>query len=135
VWSVKYTVEFRAWFDSLTDEDEIASIRAAVRVLRDEGPTLPRPLADRVKASQYHNMKELRPVGTTIRILFIFDPLRTAILLTGGDKEGQWEEWYAENIPLADRLYAAHLQAIEPEVTARRQADRAARGGKKGRKR
>jgi hypothetical protein len=43
-----------------------------------------RPLADRVKGSRYHNMKELRPPSsgaTEIRMLFAFDPRREAIFL------------------------------------------------------
>ena len=38
-------------------------------------------------------MKELRP-AQTIRVLFAFDPRRTAILLIGGDKRGSWNRWY-----------------------------------------
>jgi hypothetical protein len=58
-------------------------------------------------------MKELRPRGGHIRVIFAFDPRRTAILLIGGDKTGQWESWYEEMVPIADRLYAEHLRAIE----------------------
>ncbi|MEU2602343.1 hypothetical protein ABZ669_35540 [Streptomyces hirsutus] len=30
---------------------------------------------------------------------------RSALLLLGGDKAGNWERWYRDNIPLAERLY------------------------------
>ena len=53
--------------------------------------------------SSFHNMKELRPAGTSIRILFIFDPDRQAILLLGGDKAGSWRRWYDRNIPIAEQ--------------------------------
>jgi hypothetical protein len=59
---------------------------------------------DRVESSLHHNMKELRPgsVGRTeIRVLFIFDPDRRAVLLVAGD----WKRWYDKNIFLADRRY------------------------------
>ena len=46
---------------------------------------------DTVKASRHANMKELRPMGGNIRILFAFDPRRTAILLIGGDKTDRWD--------------------------------------------
>ena len=42
-----------------------------------------------------------------------FDPRRTAILLLGGDKRGQWSRWYLEAIPAAERIYARHLGEIE----------------------
>lgn len=60
-------------------------------------------------------MKELRPVATNIRILFIFDMRRVAILLLGGDKTGLWNEWYDTNIPIADALYAEHLDELAKE--------------------
>lgn len=58
-------------------------------------------------------MKELR--ATTIRILFAFDPKRTAILLIGGNKRDRWQELYAELIPLADDLFDEHLAELENE--------------------
>lgn len=62
-----------------------------------------------------------------------------AILLLGGNKAGQWKQWYAENIPRADRLYAEHLRAIEEEQAAERQGERGGqekiKGKKKGKKR
>ena len=39
-----------------------------------------------------------------IRVLFTFDPTRSALLLLGGDKAGNWQRWYKENIPIAERL-------------------------------
>ena len=63
---------------------------------------------DRVKGSRPHEMKELRPgsAGSTeIRVLFVFDPWRSAILLIGGDKPGNWTRWYRTAIPRAERLY------------------------------
>jgi len=40
-----------------------------------------------------------------IRVLFAFDPRRTAILVLGGVKAGRWPESYVEAVPEADRLY------------------------------
>jgi hypothetical protein len=110
-----------------------------VRVLRDEGPALSRPLVDTLATSNYPDMKELRPRGTSIRILFAFDPRRVAILLPGGNRAGQWKQWYVENIPRADRLYAGRLRSIEEEQAAERQGERGGqekiKGKKKGKKR
>ena len=58
-------------------------------------------------------MKELR-VGT-IRVLFAFDPRRTAILLIGGDKRDRWQQFYVHTIRLADKLFAEHLTELERE--------------------
>jgi hypothetical protein len=42
--------------------------------------------------------------------LFIFDPVRNAVLLVAGDKSGRWKEWYTEAIPAAEALYEACLE-------------------------
>jgi hypothetical protein len=49
-----------------------------------------------------------------LRTLHAFDPRRSAILLIGGDKTGD-DRWYEENVPLADRLYDAHLEQLRRE--------------------
>ena len=87
-------------------------VAAAINLLEEDGPNLGRPLADRIEGSKLHNLKELRPgsTGTSeVRILFIFDPERQAILLTAGDKSGQWSEWYDENIPVAEARFERWL--------------------------
>jgi hypothetical protein len=70
------------------------------------------PLVDTIAGSTIANLKELRPgsVGRSeIRILFVFDPWRSAILLVAGDKAGNWRRWYREAIPRAERLYETYL--------------------------
>ena len=42
-------------------------------------------------------------------------PWRSAILLTGGDKSGDWEGWYRRAIPHAEELYAEYLKEREAE--------------------
>ena len=45
-------------------------------------------------------------------MLFAFDPTRSALLL-GGDKSGNWQRWYKENIPIADQLYPDYTTEAE----------------------
>jgi len=49
-----------------------------------------------------------------LRVLYAFDPRRVAILLLGGDKTGN-DRWYEEFVPVADRLYDAHLASLKRE--------------------
>src|SRR5712692_5538974 len=114
MWDVEYTDQFDAWWYTLSDQEQEA-VTAAVEALEDRGPALGRPFVDVLHGSRHANMKELRPRGGHMRVIFAFDPSRTAILLIGGDKTGQWESWYEETIPIADRLYDEHLRAIEKE--------------------
>ncbi len=65
-----------------------------------------------------HDLKELRPGSTgrsEVRVLFMFDPWRSAILLTAGDKAGDWGAWYERAIPLAERAYTEYLADREKE--------------------
>lgn len=48
-----------------------------------------------------------------MRIIFAFDPTRSALLLLGGDKAGNWDRWYRDHIPLAERLYAEYAAEQE----------------------
>ncbi|QHN28947.1 type II toxin-antitoxin system RelE/ParE family toxin [Gordonia pseudamarae] len=93
-----------------SDDDDAAAVTAAIDYLEREGPTLGRPVVDKVKGSRVHNMKELRPSGTSIRILFVFDPQRQAVLLIAGDKAGEWKQWYIDNIPIAEDRYNMWLE-------------------------
>ena len=61
-------------------------------------------------------MRELRihHRGNPYRILYAFDPRRSAILLIGGNKIGN-DRWYLEYVPLADKLYDEHLSQLRDE--------------------
>ena len=96
-WSIKVTEEYAAWFSALIKEDLTSAVQVAqaVAALREEGPALGRPLVDRIQGSKvHHHLKELRPGSagrSEIRVLFAFDPTRSALLLLGGDKAGNWQ--------------------------------------------
>jgi hypothetical protein len=117
-WSVKVTEEYAAWFTALIKEDLASAVQVAqaVAALREEGPALGRPLVDRIQGSKVHHLKELRPGSagrSEIRVLFAFDPTRSALLLLGGDKAGNWQRWYRQNIPIAEQLYLEYTEQEE----------------------
>ncbi|MDX3497859.1 type II toxin-antitoxin system RelE/ParE family toxin [Streptomyces turgidiscabies] len=106
--------EVRDWLHTLRKDNRATAqlVGQAIQALVDEGPDLGRPLVDRIKGSTLHHLKELRPgsAGSSeIRILFVFDPERNAVLLVAGDKAGQWSEWYRRAIPMAEARYAEWL--------------------------
>lgn len=114
-WEVEFTDEFEDWWNSLP-EDVQESIAHDVDVLEQIGPGLGRPTVDAVKGSRWPNMKELRTQhdGEPYRTFFAFDPRRCAILLIGGNKGGDGR-FYERYIPVADRLYQEHLDALREE--------------------
>ncbi len=114
-WEVEFTDEFGEWWDGLTEAEQ-EDVRAKVNLLRRFGPGLGRPHADVIASSRHANMKELivQHSSRPYRVLFAFDPRRVAILLLGGDKTGD-DRWYEKSVPLADRLYDAHLAALKRE--------------------
>lgn len=114
-WDIEFTEQFEAWWDSLTERQQRA-LDARVEMLAENGPRLGRPTVDHVEASRHPNMKELRASSDgVLRVLFAFDPLRSAILLLVGDKSEHWNEWYRTAVPLADDLYDQHLAELEGE--------------------
>ncbi|MBT2228196.1 type II toxin-antitoxin system RelE/ParE family toxin [Nonomuraea sp. NEAU-A123] len=119
-WEISLHPAVEEWYLAICVSDPVSAdlIRDAIDQLAEEGPTARRPLVDRLKGSQYHNMKELRPPSsgaTEIRMIFAFDPAREAIFLVAGDKAGNWESWYDEAIPLADERFTEHLIALKEQ--------------------
>jgi hypothetical protein len=111
-WEVEASDEFAEWYGAL-DEDESVSVDTAVDMLVEYGPRLGRPYADTLTGSQYPNMKELRVQhrGRPYRILFAFDPRRSAYLILGGDKSGD-VNWYIDALRRAETIYAQHLKEM-----------------------
>jgi hypothetical protein len=115
VWNVEYTDELGLWWDALSEEER-ESVRAGVRLLEDFGPNLRFPYCSGIHGSRHGNMRELRVqhAGRPYRVLYAFDPRRSAILLIGGDKTGA-DRWYEVNVPIADSLYDVHLETLRKE--------------------
>ena len=112
---VEYTDEFEVWWDTLSEyeQDDVA---ATVGLLAEKGPTLPFPYSSGIEDSKYGHMRELRVqhAGRPYRVLYTFDPRRTAILLIGGDKTGN-DRWYKQFVPIADALYDQHMEDLKKE--------------------
>jgi len=114
-WDVEFTDELEGWWNSL-DEDEQASVDASVQLLEVKGPQLPHPHSSGINNSRHSHMRELRiqHKGDPYRVLYAFDPRRSAILLIGGNKTGN-DDWYDEFVPVADKLYDVHLKELKDE--------------------
>jgi len=67
-----------------------------------------------ISTSRYANMKELRGKvdDRHLRVLYAFDPRRTALLLLGGDKTSD-PQWYDKFVPVADDLFDQHLRQLK----------------------
>lgn len=64
-------------------------------------------------------MRELRVqhAGQPYRIFYCFDPRQIAVLLIGDKKTGvNDKDWYKRFVPIADRLYREHLEALEKDM-------------------
>ena len=115
VWEVEVTDQFVEWWTALSP-DQQESVADRVELLGERGPDLGRPVVERIHTSRHHNMKELRAAkGGALRVLFMFDPRRQVILLLGGDKSGQWNEWYEWAVSMADDLYETYLAELRDE--------------------
>lgn len=112
-WEVLLLEPVNDWFLALCKDNPLTAdkVEEALDELAACGPQLGRPLVDRIHGSKIHNLKELRPRvpgSAEVRLLFVFDPEREAIVLVAGDKAGRWSMWYAEAIALAEERYAAY---------------------------
>ena len=113
-WNVEFTDEFETWWSELTvaAQDDIDRV---VLLLEKNGPTLGYPYSSDIKGAKIR-LRELRiqHKGHPLRVLYAFDPVRSALLLLGGDKTGR-DDWYEKNVPIAERLFADHLVELEKE--------------------
>ena len=115
MWNVEYTNEFENWWNQLNEKEQ-TDVAAYVGLLEIAGPNLKHPYSSGIIRSTYTHMRELRiqHAGQPYRVLYAFDPWRTAILLIGGKKTGD-NRWYEKYIPIADDLYKQHLVTLEKE--------------------
>ena len=115
MWEIEFTDNFADWWTALSTIQQ-AALAARIELLQVNGPSLGRPAVDRIHTSRHHSMKELRAdQDGALRVLFMFDPRRNAILLLGGDKSGQWNEWYGWAVPAAEELYDIYLDELKKE--------------------
>ena len=113
MWQVQLTEPFEEWL--LQQGNSLRKrIAAALLNLQHYGPLLPRPYADTVSGSRFHNMKELRMqhAGHPIRAFYAFDTQRKAIVLCAGDKTGD-KHFYQRMIVSADEIFSCHLADLE----------------------
>ena len=122
-WAILLHPEVADWVDSLGEAD-YQQVLAVLDALAVDGPALGRPFVDTIKGSRYPNMKELRPRGGALRMLFAFDPERQAVVLVAGDKSNRWTQWYRENVPIADDRFEAHGQTLSAGSKAGRKSGR-----------
>ena len=112
---MEYTDEFESWWENL-NEDEQESVASYVLLLEARGPMLGYPFSSGIEQSKHSHMRELRVQhgGRPYRVLYAFDPRRVGILLIGGDKTGD-DRWYDKYVPIADKIYEEHLEALKKE--------------------
>jgi len=114
-WSLIYVDEFALWLDNQPEPLQNETL-AYLEMLKERGPQLGRPYVDTLKGSSIANLKELRFdfERAPIRILFAFDPKRQAVILLGGNKQGD-KRWYGTNIPIAEKRFYKHLGKLQQE--------------------
>ncbi len=114
MWSV---LEHPSFAVERADLPEVVSDRLdeVILALTKAGPRLGRPRVDTLKGSRHANMKEIRiAAGGAWRFAFAFDTERKAVVLCGGNKEGESQKrFYRKMIDMADRRFDDWLAAEE----------------------
>lgn len=108
------TDEFVEWWDGLGTREHDA-VRDAVELLERFGIGLPFPHSSKVAGSTLA-LRELRRKSAKhqLRVLYIFDPMRQAVLLVGGDKLGANQRlFYKALIAKAEALWAEYVKEQE----------------------
>ena len=111
---VEFTDAFHTWWSTLTEQEQ-DDPTAVIELLAERGVNLHFPLSSGLEGSKHSHMRELRiqSHGDPIRILYAFDPRRSAGLLIGGLKSGNERRFYRELVAQADKLYDQHLASLK----------------------
>jgi hypothetical protein len=105
------TDEFDAWFQGLDAQDTRAVTRT-VDQLEIMGVSLGYPLSSAIKGSKIA-LRELRiRAGKQIRVFYVFDVERQAVLLIGGDKVGD-DRFYEVMISRSEKILADYLSSLK----------------------
>lgn len=116
---VLVTEDFVTWWHALTAaaQEDVAFV---VGLLEAKGVGLGFPYTSAIRGSRLR-LRELRvsAEGEALRVLYAFDPWRSAVLLLGGSKSGRGDRFYAEAVPKAERLYEEYVRRREPEEEER----------------
>jgi hypothetical protein len=114
-YEVEVSDEFRDWYEPLSEAEQL-SVERVVLMLEEVGPALGFPYSSGIQRSKFSHMRELRiqHEGRPYRVLYAFDPVRSAFLILGGDKTGD-DRWYEKMVPKADAIYTEHLTALREE--------------------
>jgi hypothetical protein len=111
---VVVTALFEEWYAGL-DEKTAERVTFTVGLLEQRGVTLGHPYSSAINGSALA-LRELRvkASGHAIRVFYVFDPARQAVLLVAGDKTGRnTEDFYEEYIRIAEQEYADYLEENE----------------------
>ncbi len=108
---------FARWYRGLSPAMR-ASIASMLGFVAANGPdALTRPRAARVESSRHFpRLWELRRAEhqgqreVVLRVLVALHSDTTAVVLVGGDKAGNWVEWYEVAVPTADAYYDEFLR-------------------------
>ena len=94
LWQIEYTDEFEKWWNELSQEAQ-KDVASVVGLLEEWGVRLDYPYSSKIKGARTGVLRELRiqSSGRYLRVMYAFDPRRTALLLLGGDKTGE-KNWY-----------------------------------------
>src|SRR3981189_608144 len=118
-YAVAWQVHFHDEFEQKELPEEIQDeLFARLKVLSEFGPQLGRPNVDTLNGSSFPNMKELRFRKDGLwGFAFAFDSLQQAIVLVGGNKEGENQTRFYNNlIKVADVRFSDHLRKIKPAL-------------------
>ncbi len=109
---VVVTDEFTAWYNGLLDDghgNQVEEVDFLVGLLEERGVTLGSPYSSALNGTDFA-FRELRGTAgkAELRILYAFDPRRDAVLIVGGDKNGD-KGFYKRMIAQAEKVWKQYL--------------------------
>lgn len=106
---VVLTDEAADWLEGLDESDRESAARV-INLLEQFGVSLRFPHCSEIKASLKYPIRELRVGGSPLRMLYLFDVTREAVILVGGNKSGNEKRWYVDAVAKAEKIWEQYLK-------------------------
>lgn len=115
-WSVEVTDHFETWWNSLSEEEQV-SVDGMIRVLETHGASLGSPYSSDVSRIRSAALRQLLVPhgGRWIRVLYVVDDLRRALVLLLGSMAAVDQKCPRVQIELAESIYANYVATRRDE--------------------
>lgn len=94
--------EFARWLSQLEIKQRLR-VMGRIQMLEEQGKQLQYPFARKLHCSERVRELRMEVSSRSLRLLYAITGPHSAVLLLGGDKTGDYENWYVDSVPIVEK--------------------------------